>query len=121
MTQWHKYPDREDLEKVPLAHVMTSGTFYRSGIYEGGFCESLNTFISLKPLGIGHANIPHIKAMDVPFHLIYSSLICAKRSQSDRQNKMGYLQTPGVIAHNNNLVNYVPFHGRIVHPLSLSI
>ena len=29
--------------------------------------------------GIGHANIPHIKDMDGPFHLIYSSLICAKR------------------------------------------
>ena len=74
-------------------------------MYEGGFCESLNTFISLKPLGIGHANIPHIKAMDVPFHLIYSSLICAKILQSDRQNEEGCLQTPG--GHQNIIIKYL--------------
>ena len=73
--------------------------------YEGGFCESLNTFISLKPLGIGHANIPHIKAMDVSFHLIYSSLICAKGLQSDKQNEMGHLQTPG--GHQNKIIKYL--------------
>ena len=92
-----------------MSRVVRSGIVRREvsakHCYEGGLCESLNTFISLKPLGIGHANIPHIKAMDVPFHLIYSSLICAKRSQSDRQNKMGYLQTPG--GHQNMIIKYL--------------
>ena len=30
--------------------------------YEGGLCESLNTFISLEPLGAEQANNPHMKA-----------------------------------------------------------
>ena len=62
--------------------------------YEGQFTGSFARAISLQILGTGHATIPHIKAMDVPFHLIYGSLICAKRLQSDRQNKVGCLQTP---------------------------
>ena len=63
--------------------------------YEGRLARSYATFISMQPLGGEHANIPHIKAMDVPFLLIYGSLICAKRLQSERQNKVGCLQTPG--------------------------
>ena len=45
--------------------------------YEGGLSISFSAIISLQPLGVGHATIPHIKAIDVPFHLIYGSLICA--------------------------------------------
>ena len=30
--------------------------------YEGGFSESLNTFVSLKPLGAEQATNPHMKA-----------------------------------------------------------
>ena len=30
--------------------------------YEGGFSESLNTLISLEPLGAEQANNPHMKA-----------------------------------------------------------
>ena len=73
--------------------------------YEGRFRETLNVFISLQPLGVGHAAIPHIKAMDVPFHLIYGSLICAKRLQSDRQNKVGCLQTPA--GRQNMIIKYL--------------
>ena len=61
-------------------------------LYEGRSQGTFPHAISLQPLGVGHATIPHIKAMDVPFHLIYGSLICAKRFQSDRQNKEGCLQ-----------------------------
>ena len=64
-------------------------------MYEGGLGESLSTFISLQPLGVKPPTIPHIKAMDIPFHLIYGIHISAHRLQSDRQNKEGCLQTPG--------------------------
>ena len=63
-------------------------------VYEGRFTGTDPHAISLQPLGIGHATIPHIKAMDVPFHLIYGSLICAKGLKNDRQNKEGCFQTP---------------------------
>ena len=56
-------------------------------MYEGRFTRLYPHAISLQPLGVGHATIPHIKAVDVPSHLIYGSLMCAKRLQSDRHNK----------------------------------
>ena len=77
--------------------------FYSS--YEGGFTESFTRTISLQILGTGHAAIPHIKAMDVPFHLIYGNLICGKRLQSDRQNKVGCLQTPA--GRQNMIIKYL--------------
>ena len=46
-------------------------------MYEGQLNDSLNTLILMKPLGLEQATIPHMKAMDVPFHLIYGRLICA--------------------------------------------
>ena len=73
--------------------------------YEGGLSISLSAVISLLPIGVGHSTIPHIKAIDVPFHLIYGSLICAKRLQSDRQNKVGCLQTPG--RHQYMIIKYL--------------
>ena len=74
-------------------------------LYEGGLSISFSAVISLQPLGVGHATIPHIKAIDVPFHLIYGSLICAKRFQSDRQNKEGCSQTPG--GHQYMIIKYL--------------
>ena len=89
----HSYEDRKLLQKSPLV------------LYEGGFTESFTRTVSLQILGTGHATIPHIKAMDVPFHLIYDNLICGKRLQSDRQNKEGCLQTPG--GHQNMIIKYL--------------
>ena len=74
-------------------------------LYEGGLSISFSALISLQPLGMGHATIPHIKAIDVPFHLIYGSLMCAKRFQSDRQNKEGCSQTPG--GHQYMIIKYL--------------
>ena len=51
--------------------------------YEGGLCGSLNTFISLQILGVEQANNPHMKAMHLPFHMRYSSLIYAKGLHRD--------------------------------------
>ena len=84
-----------------LCHGLTSS----SRTYEGGLSISLSAIISLQPLGVGHATIPHIKAVDVSFHLIYGSLISAKRFQSDRQNKEGCSQTPG--GHQNMIIKYL--------------
>ena len=75
------------------------------GEYEGRSQGTFPHAISLQPLGVGHATIPHIKAMDVPFHLIYGSLICAKRLKSDRQNKEGCLQTPA--GRQNMIIKYL--------------
>ena len=59
-----------------------------------------------RPVTDADAIIPHIKAMNVPFHLIYGSLICAKRLESDRQNKEGCFQTPG--GHQDMIIKYLP-------------
>ena len=74
-------------------------------MYEGRFYRSEPSFISMQPLGKEHANIPHMRAMDVPFHLIYGSLIYAKRLESDRQNKVACFQTPG--GHQNMIIKYL--------------
>ena len=73
--------------------------------YEGWSTHSHNHAISLQNHGAGHDTIPYIKAMDIPFHLIYGSLICVKRLQRDRQNKKGNLQTPG--RHQNMITKYL--------------
>ena len=73
--------------------------------YEGRFYRSEPSFISMQPLGKEHANIPHMRAMDVPFHLIYGSLIYAKRLESDGQNKVACFQTPG--GHQNMIIKYL--------------
>ena len=90
----------------PIFPLWTSYTgVHKMVCYEGGLSISLSALISLQPLGLGHATIPHIKALDVPFHLIYGSLICAKRFQSDRQNKEGCSQTPG--GHQYMIIKYL--------------
>ena len=62
--------------------------------YEGYLTYKVTDAVTQQPLGAGHATIPHIKPMDVPFHMIYGSLMCAKRLQSDRQNKRGLFADP---------------------------
>ena len=51
--------------------------------------------ITLKPLGADQATLPHMKAMYVPFHLVYGSLISFKGLQSDRPKCKGLLVDPG--------------------------
>ena len=46
------------------------------------------------PLVPNQAFMPRIKAMNVPFHLLYGSQICSKRLQSDRQKCGGILAAP---------------------------
>ena len=89
-------------DKDKFANVLV---FVSRNEYEGGLSISLSALISLQPLGVGNATIPHVKAIDVPFHLIYGSLICAKRFQSDRQNKEGCSQTPG--GHQYMIIKYL--------------
>ena len=52
--------------------------------YEGGPNQKVPEAISMQPLVVDHATIPQMKAMDVPFYLVYGSLICIKGLQSDR-------------------------------------
>ena len=53
-------------------------------MYEGNNTISYNGLILLQPLGADQVTRPHMKAMDVPFHIRYGSLICTNRLQSDR-------------------------------------
>ena len=41
-------------------------------------------FLTLQPLVVDQAVMPYMKAMYVPFHLLYGSLICYQRLQSER-------------------------------------
>ena len=44
----------------------------------------MTSTVTLHPLIADHATIPHVIAMDFPFHIRYSSLICYKKLKSDR-------------------------------------
>ena len=62
---------------IPSFHVAISDWKDRATPcrYEGWSTHSHNHAISMQPLGIGHATIPHMKAMYVPFQPIYGSPI----------------------------------------------
>ena len=53
-------------------------------VYEAYWEKTCTALISLHPHVVDHAYMPHLKAMYVPFHLLYGSLICYQRLQSDR-------------------------------------
>ena len=40
--------------------------------------------VTMQPLAADHATIPHVIAMNLPFHVRYSSLVYYKKLQSDR-------------------------------------
>ena len=46
----------------------------------------MTSTVTLQPLIANHATIPHVIAMNLPFHVRYSSLICYKKLQNDRLN-----------------------------------
>ena len=50
-------------------------------------------------------SIPHMKAMDVPFHLMYDSLICFKGLQSDRPKCKRLFADPG--EYQNMIIKYL--------------
>ena len=52
--------------------------------YEGKLDKRFMNFVALQPLAVDEAFMPHMKAIDVPFHFLYGSLTCYQRLQSDR-------------------------------------
>ena len=62
--------------------------------YEAWAILSETELVSLQPLGADHATLPHMKAMHVPFHLVYGSLISFKGFQSDRPKSRGMSVDP---------------------------
>ena len=56
-------------------HHCCIGTGQRTVSYEGTFNEKVIKSIILKPLAADHATLPQMKAMCVPFHLVYASFI----------------------------------------------
>ena len=69
--------------------------FFSRGEYEGCPYNLRTNLITLQPLVTDHANVPHMEAMDVPFHMGYGGPICSKRLQSDRPKCKGLLVDPG--------------------------
>ena len=55
-------------------------------IYEAWAILSETELVSLQPLGADHATLPHMKAMHVPFHLVYCSLISFRGNWMTDQN-----------------------------------
>ena len=53
-------------------------------LYGGDVVKRFMNLVALQPLVVDEAFMPQMKAMDVPFHAIYGSLICFKGLQSDR-------------------------------------
>ena len=64
-------------------YPLHSGTDYSDDI-RGVLGNTFMALISVQPQVVDHAYMPHMKAMYVPFHMGYSSLICYQRLQSDR-------------------------------------
>ena len=63
-------------------------------IYECGSSISLSAVISMQPLVTDHANDPHMKAKDVPFHMGYGGMICSKALLSDKPKREGRYADP---------------------------
>ena len=61
--------------------------------YEGRPSVKFTTSVALQPLGQDHPTMSNIKAAEVPFHMIYGSLICIYRLQRDRNVELHW-QTP---------------------------
>ena len=63
------------------------------------------TFIALQPMDGNQATLPHMKAMYVPFHLVYGCLISFKGLQSDRSKCKRLLADPG--EYQNMIMKYL--------------
>ena len=66
--------------------------------YQARLDKRFMNFVTLQPLVIEQAFIPYMKAKYAPLHLLYGSLICYQRLQSDRPKWRGIVaevsQTP---------------------------
>ena len=69
-------------------------TLFAWWLYEAWAILSETELVSLQPLGADHATLPYMKAMHVPFHLVYGSLISFKGFQSDRPKSRGMSVDP---------------------------
>ena len=67
------------------ARIWNGGGKCSLAAYEGVDVFKWIASVTLQPLVPDQAFMPHIKAMNVPFHLLYGSLICSKILKSDRQ------------------------------------
>ena len=52
--------------------------------YEGDVVKRFMNLVALQPLVVDEAFMPHMTAMDVPFHTMYGGLICFEGLHSDR-------------------------------------
>ena len=71
----------QDTHLIPFTALWLSWPYHD---YEGDVVKRFMNFIALQPLVVDEAFMPHMKAVDVPFHLLYGGLICYQRLQSDR-------------------------------------
>ena len=62
----------------------------------------------MQPVDGNQPSIPHMKALDVPFHLPYGSLICTKRLHSDRPKCGGMLANPRALQNHAEMGLFVP-------------
>ena len=61
--------------------------------------------ITLQPLVTDHANVPHMEAMDAPFHMGYGGPVCSKRLLNDRPKCKRLLADPG--EYQNMIIKYL--------------
>ena len=73
--------------------------------YEGCPTNDRTNLITLQPLVTDHANVPHMEAMDVSFHMGYGGPVCSKRLQSDRPKCKRLLADPG--EYQNMIIKYL--------------
>ena len=66
------------------------------------------TSVTLQPLRIDYANILHMEAMYVPFHMGYGELIWSKRLPSDRPKCKGMLVDPRAFQSHAEIRFFVP-------------
>ena len=81
-----------EVEKNPGQNYPTR--MYVIKVYEAWAILSETELVSLQPLEADHATLPHMKAMHVPFHLVYGSLISFKGFQSDGPKSRGMSVDP---------------------------
>ena len=55
----------------------------RTREYEGDVFKRFMNFVAMQPLVVDEASMPHMKAIDALFHLLYGGLTCYQRLQSD--------------------------------------
>ena len=60
-------------------------------LYEAQDEKTGTTLIAMQPLVANQAYMPQMKAMCVPFHMVYGGFMCCQRLQSDRPKWRGSL------------------------------